>query len=163
MGLMDTLRSLLGGGSAPKPAPSAGAAGPRAAAATPAGTGTAAAAAQSPPAGGDPIMGAALGLVGQGGSGLPALLDKLKAGGLGEHADIWVGSGDNMPVSAGGLTKALGAEQIAGIAAKTGLSEDAVASGLAKTLPAVIDKLTPEGTVPDAASLARHFSTQFGK
>lgn len=151
---MDMLRSFLGGGSAAKPASPAAAAAPAAAPT---------AATQTAAAGGDPIMGAVMGLVGEGGSGLPGLLGKLKAGGLGEHADEWVGTGDNMPVSPGGLTRALGADQIAGIAAKTGLSEDAVASGLANTLPMVIDKLTPEGTVPDAASLARHFTAQFGK
>lgn len=158
MGLMDWFRSLLGGGNAPKATPTAGASGPRPSAASSAtsaaaGAGTVAGVAgKAPTAGADAIMSAAMALVGSGGSGLPALLEKLRAGGLGEVADTWVGTGDNMPVSAQGLTAALGADQISAIAAKTGLPEEAVASGLAKALPGIVDKLTPEGLVPDAAS-----------
>ena len=108
-------------------------------------------------------MSAAMALVGSGGSGLPALLEKLHAGGLGEVADTWVGTGDNMPVSTRGLTAALGADQISAMAAKAGVPDDVMASGLAEALPGIVDKLTPEGLVPDAASLAGHFATQFGR
>jgi len=108
-------------------------------------------------------MSAAMTLVGSGGSGLPALLAQLHSGGLGEVAETWVGTGDNMPVSPKGLTAALGADQISALATKAGLSEDAMASGLAKALPGIVDKLTPEGLVPDEATLARHFAVQFGK
>lgn len=75
MGLMDMLRSILGGGNTPKAGSATGATGPRAAAATAAGAGKVTGAAKAPAAGGDPIMDAALGLVGQGGSELPALLE----------------------------------------------------------------------------------------
>lgn len=108
-------------------------------------------------------MNAAMALAGSGGSGVPALLEKLRAGGLGEVAETWIGTGDNMPVSPKGLTAALGADQISAMAAKAGLPEEAIASGLAKALPGIVDKLTPEGLVPDAASLARHFAAHFGK
>lgn len=161
MGLMDSLRSLFGGGKkqaapARQPSPQA----PAAAAATVSATAAVATAAGSTS---DPVREAALGLVGPGGSGLPALLEKLKDGGLREVIDTWVGTGDNMPVSAGGLSRALGPETIAGIAGKLGLPEDEVAAGLASALPEVVDKLTPEGFVPDADGLAKHFAAQFKK
>jgi len=113
--------------------------------------------------GADAFMDAAMALVGSGGSGLPALLEKLRAGGLGEGADTWVGTGDNMPVSSQGLTAAVGADQLSAMAAKAGVPEDVMASGVAKALPGIVDKLTPEGFVPDAATLARHFTAQFKK
>ena len=126
--------------------------------------GTAAEATGAAPTGGaDATVKAAMALVGSGGSGLPALLEKLHAGGLGEVVDTWVGTGDNMPVSTSGLTAALGADQISAMAAKAGIPVDVMASGLAKALPGIVDKLTPEGLVPDEASLAGHFATQFGK
>ena len=108
-------------------------------------------------------MSAALALVGSGGSGLPGLLERLRGGGLGEVVETWIGTGDNMPVSSRGLTAALGADQISAMAAKAGLPDDAMASGLAEVLPGIVDKLTPEGFVPDTASLARHFTAQLGK
>lgn len=165
MGLMDWFRSLLGGGTAPKASPPAAATAPRPSAPSPtAGAETAAGAPSRAPTGAaDSIMSAAMALVGSGGSGLPALLEKLRAGGLGEVVETWIGTGDNMPVSSQGLTAALGADQISAMAANAGLPDDAMASGLAKVLPGIVDKLTPEGFVPDAASLARHFTAQLGK
>lgn len=108
-------------------------------------------------------MTAAMALVGSRGSELPALLGRLRAGGLGEVTETWIGTGDNMPVSPQGLTAALGADHISAMAATAGLPEDVMASGLAKALPGIVDKLTPEGFVPDAASLAGHYTAQFGK
>ena len=165
MGLMDWFRSLLGGGNAPKAGSAAGGTVPRPSAAPPAAPPKTVipVPSEAPTGGDDPIMSAAMALVGTGGSGVPALLEKLRAGGLGEVAETWIGTGDNMPVSPKGLTAALGAEQISALAAKAGLSEEAMASGLAKALPAIIDRLTPEGLVPDAASLAKHFAVQFGE
>lgn len=165
MGLMDWLRSILGGGTAPKASPTAAASGPRTSAApSAAGPGMVVGAPSGAPTGAaEAIMSAAMSLVGSGGSGLPTLLGKLRSAGLGEVVETWVGTGDNMPVSPKGLTAALGADQISAMAAKAGLSEDAMASGLAEVLPGIVDKLTPEGFVPDAASLAKHFTAQFGK
>lgn len=165
MGFMDWFRSLLGGGNAPKAGPTAGATGPRPPVAPPrvAAETVAAATSGAPTGGADPIMGAAMALVGSGGSGLPALLGKLRSGGLGEVAETWIGTGDNMPVSPKGLTAALGADQISAMATKAGVTEEAMASGLARVLPGIVDKLTPEGFVPDAPGLARHFTAQFGK
>ena len=165
MGLMDWFRSLRGGGNAPKASPAAQAPKPQPSTAqTAPGAGTAAGVTSAAPTGGaDAFMSAAMALVGAGGSGVPALLEKLRAGGLGEVADTWIGTGDNMPVSSQGLTAALGADQISAMAAKAGVPDDVMATGLAKALPGIIDKLTPEGFVPDAATMAAHFTAQLKK
>lgn len=79
--------------------------------------------------------------------GLGGLVAKLAASGLGEQAASWVGSGENLPVSAEQLQAALGSGPIANIAAKLGFSSEQVSTQLAGLLPGVIDKLTPNGVI----------------
>ena len=79
--------------------------------------------------------------------GLNGVLDKLKAGGLGDVAASWVGKGANLPVSADQISSALGSGAIADMAAKFGISPDALSAQIAQHLPAVIDKMTPNGEV----------------
>ena len=67
----------------------------------------------------------------------------------------WIGTGENLPISAQQLQSVLGNEQVRAIAQKLGISGDAAASGLASVLPQVIDKLTPTGTVPESGALGQ--------
>lgn len=46
-----------------------------------------------------------------------------------------------------------GSGQLGSIATRLGLSQDEVAAKLAELLPGVVDKLTPNGQVPDAGGL----------
>jgi uncharacterized protein YidB (DUF937 family) len=103
-------------------------------------------------AGGD-LAGAIGGLVG-GQGGLGALLGQLNAGGLGDAASSWVSTGPNKAVDPQALGNALGAEQVQGLAAKSGLDIGTLLPVLAAALPSVIDALTPDGNVPtgDAAA-----------
>jgi uncharacterized protein YidB (DUF937 family) len=98
--------------------------------------------------------GAISGLLGQGGSALPGLLEKFGAGGLGPVAQSWVGKGANLPVSGAQIKSILGSDVVASVAAKLGLSPEAAADKIAQVLPGVIDKLTPDGIVPDPGALA---------
>lgn len=79
--------------------------------------------------------------------GLSGVLDKFKSGGLGEQVASWVGHGDNLPVSADQITSALGSGQIAEMAAKFGLTPEALSGQIAQHLPGVVDKMTPNGEV----------------
>lgn len=83
--------------------------------------------------------------------GLPGLIDKFKNNGLGDIVTTWVGTGANQPITADQIIQAIGTERIQKIAGKLGMPESEVSAGLAAMLPQVIDKLTPKGTVPDAA------------
>ncbi len=110
----------------------------------------------------DSIAGAVLGKVGgeQGGmaqvamemfnqnGGLNGILDKFKAGGLGEAAASWVGKGENMSISADQISSVLGNGAIAEMAAKFGINPETLSAQIAEHLPTVIDKLTPDGEVP---------------
>ncbi|HEV7414286.1 MAG TPA: YidB family protein [Casimicrobiaceae bacterium] len=80
--------------------------------------------------------------------GLTGILGKLHQTGLGEHADSWVGTGANLPVSEDQLSQTLGSGAIGRVAAQCGIAPGAAAGGLAQMLPQIINQLTPQGTVP---------------
>ncbi|MHB1344756.1 MAG: YidB family protein [Thermoleophilia bacterium] len=105
----------------------------------------------------DSAMEAVAGMLGSGGGGLGSMLEKLKAGGLGGAADSWVGTGENKAVSGDQVKSALGEDAIMGVAKKLGLPSGAAATAVAAALPKIIDKLTPDGTVPDAGALMERF------
>lgn len=100
--------------------------------------------------GGNQMLNLIMGLINdQGRGGLSGLLEQLKAGGLGQVADSWVSTGQNLPVSADQITKALGSPQLAQLAQQFGISAEALPAQLAGMLPQVVDKLTPQGRIPD--------------
>ncbi|MDO9195877.1 YidB family protein, partial [Rhodoferax sp.] len=80
--------------------------------------------------------------------GLGALLQQLQQGGLGEAAQSWVSSGQNLPVSADQLQAALGGDRIGALAQQVGLDPGDLAGQLAQYLPQVVDRLTPDGQLP---------------
>jgi uncharacterized protein YidB (DUF937 family) len=80
--------------------------------------------------------------------GLTGILGKLRQTGLGEHADSWVGTGANLPVSQDQLSQVLGSGAIGRIAEQCGVAPGAAAGGLAQILPQIINQLTPDGQVP---------------
>ena len=79
--------------------------------------------------------------------GVGGILDKFKAGGLGDAAASWVGKGENMPVSADQISSVLGSDQIAAMAAKFGIDPATLSAQIAEHLPTVVDKMTPNGAV----------------
>lgn len=85
--------------------------------------------------------------------GLPGLLQSLHDKGLGNLASSWVGTGQNLPITAEQIQHVLGSDQVKQMAAKVGISPDAAGTSLAQLLPTLIDKLTPNGQVPQHSSL----------
>ena len=84
----------------------------------------------------------------------------LTQGGLGNVASSWVGTGQNMPVSPDQITSALGGDGgvggiLAQLAQQAGMSHGEAASGLSQILPSLVDKLTPDGQVPQQDSLEK--------
>lgn len=80
--------------------------------------------------------------------GLGGLVEQFKSKGLGDIANSWVGTGQNMPISAAQVQQGLGADVVNQLAAKAGIPADHVSALLARFLPQVVDKLTPGGQVP---------------
>ena len=85
--------------------------------------------------------------------GLAALLQQFMGAGLGDKADSWVGTGKNQALSGDEVEQALGSEKVDELAQKAGVSHDEAKNGMAEALPEVVDKVTPEGKLPDAGSL----------
>jgi uncharacterized protein YidB (DUF937 family) len=81
--------------------------------------------------------------------GLSGIQDLFRKAGLGDHVASWIGNGDNKPVSADQIKQALGASGHLGqLAQAAGVSEDDAAHHLTELLPEIVNKLTPQGSIP---------------
>lgn len=104
---------------------------------------------------GNPLLEAVLSMVNNPESGgLKGLLDKFQEGGLGHIADSWVSTGKNLPISADQIQEALGSGQLGSLAEKLGMSQGEASAKVAELLPGVVDKLTPNGQIPDMGALS---------
>ncbi len=92
-------------------------------------------------------------LTGQQTGGLQGLVQNFTQKGLGNIVSSWVSTGPNLPVSADQVQSALGNDAIGSIAQKSGLAPEATSSILAQVLPGIVDKLTPEGKIPEMGNL----------
>lgn len=90
---------------------------------------------------------------GQGGIG--NLVQKFTSNGLGDVVSSWVGKGENQPVSQDQIQNVLGPEKIQEISSQTGMDNNAITGQLSKLLPQVVDKLTPDGKVPEGDILSQ--------
>jgi uncharacterized protein YidB (DUF937 family) len=81
-------------------------------------------------------------------AGLGGLLDQFRQKGYGDHADSWVGTGENQPLPPHAVSEVIGDDQIAQMAQQAGVSTDEARNGLSQLLPQVVDHLTPDGQVP---------------
>jgi uncharacterized protein YidB (DUF937 family) len=96
---------------------------------------------------------AVMGLLDQFG-GLDGLLQRFQSAGLGDKVQSWVGTGtENAALSSEEVTRALGDDGLARVAEATGTDPAGAASGLADALPGLIDRLTPDGRLPDLGAL----------
>lgn len=105
--------------------------------------------------GGQSQMAAVLGSLLQQHGGLGGLVGALSKGGLDQQVKSWVGTGQNLPASAGQITQALGHANIGQIAQQLGLDHGQAGNVLAQLLPQLIDHLTPHGTLPTGAAAAQ--------
>ncbi len=76
------------------------------------------------------------------------LVDRFRRIGHGALAESWVSNKANMPLGVDILKAALGAETLAALAQKTGLSQAEVLLRLNVALPDVVNRFTPNGELP---------------
>lgn len=99
------------------------------------------------------LINAVIGMLGSGsgsqGGGLGELVARFQQGGLGDVVSSWISTGQNLPISAEQLQSVLGGGALQDIAAKLGVSPEQASGSLADLLPQVVDKLTPNGQVPE--------------
>jgi uncharacterized protein YidB (DUF937 family) len=87
------------------------------------------------------------------GGGLQKLIASFQQNGLGDVVGSWISTGPNAPVSPAQLGQALGADRLGQLSQQTGLDAGSLTSQLSTLLPGLVDKLTPEGNVPEAGAL----------
>ena len=85
--------------------------------------------------------------------GLGGLVQSFQQGGLGDVVNSWVSTGQNLPISAEQIKAVLGGGQLQDIASQLGVSTEQASGGLADLLPQVVDKLTPNGQLPEGGDL----------
>lgn len=85
--------------------------------------------------------------------GLGGLVQSFQQGGLGNIVNSWVSTGQNLPISAEQIQAVLGGGKLQEIAAQLGVSTEQASGGLADLLPQLVDKLTPNGQVPEGGDL----------
>ena len=87
--------------------------------------------------------------------GISGLQQMFQQKGLGGVVNSWIGTGQNMPVSADQLQNVLHSGALEQVAAKAGIDSSQLTSMMSTLLPHVVDKLTPNGQVPDSGVLAQ--------
>jgi uncharacterized protein YidB (DUF937 family) len=85
--------------------------------------------------------------------GLGGLLEKLTNAGHGDAVTSWLGSGQNAPIQPDKLGSALGQTTVSDLAQRAGVSEAELLAQLSRVLPGVVDKLTPNGHIPNPAEV----------
>ena len=85
--------------------------------------------------------------------GLDALIDKFKKNGFEDVINSWIGTGQNQAISPTQLREALGQKTVNDLSRQAGAPQDDLLSQLSKYLPGVIDKLTPNGQLPNPTDL----------
>ena len=94
-------------------------------------------------------------LTGKGGDGmgLSRLLDQFKGAGMGDKAESWVSNGENQSLDPDEVEKAIGSERLAKMSKQTGESVGALKTDLSKMIPDAVNKLTPDGKMPNPGEL----------
>jgi uncharacterized protein YidB (DUF937 family) len=85
--------------------------------------------------------------------GLQGLVQSFHDKGLGGLMSSWVSTGPNPPITADQVHQALGSDKVKELAAAAGISPDVAGSAIAELLPGIVDKLTPNGQVPEHSSV----------
>ena len=92
------------------------------------------------------VLGEVMGNGGQG--GLSAIVAKLQQAGLGDQVKSWIGTGQNLPITAEQLHQVLGSDTVKQLAARFNIPVDQISKVLAQALPKAVDSASPNGTLP---------------
>ena len=81
--------------------------------------------------------------------GLGGFLGRFRNAGLSDTVNSWITSGSNTPLSNEQLESALGSEKLTSLATQAGVNRSTAVSALSAIVPQVVDRLTPNGELPD--------------
>ena len=85
--------------------------------------------------------------------GFHGFIERFREAGLGEAAESWITDDDNQPLTDEQLTSALGEDTVEAVADQSGVDRATAVSALGLMTPHVVDRLTPDGEIPDETSL----------
>ena len=85
--------------------------------------------------------------------GIAGLQRMFQQGGLGGVINSWISNGPNPPISASQLQNVVHGGALQQAAQQNGMDASALTGMMASLLPHLVDKLTPNGQVPDASAL----------
>jgi uncharacterized protein YidB (DUF937 family) len=109
--------------------------------------------AMSKAAGSNPAAAGILEMIQNHPGGLNGLVQSFHQNGLGGLVNSWTSTGENQAATAAQIQQVLGSDRVQALAQKLGVSPEAAGSTLAQLLPTVIDKLTPNGSIPEQSNL----------
>ena len=87
--------------------------------------------------------------------GISGLQQMFQQKGLGGVVSSWISTGQNQPISGDQLQSVLHSDALQRIAQKAGIDPSQAGAMLSNLLPQLVDKLTPNGQVPDSGALAQ--------
>lgn len=85
--------------------------------------------------------------------GLAGVANKFNQQGLGNIIQSWISNSDNLPVSISQLIQVFGDLDIQKLAKSVGYDSQETVELIAKYLPKLINKATPDGVIPDHVDL----------
>ena len=85
--------------------------------------------------------------------GISGLEKQFQQGGLGHVIGSWISTGQNLPISADQLQNVLHSGALQAAAQKAGMSPDQLTAAMSSLLPHLVDKLSPNGQLPDNNAL----------
>ncbi len=97
---------------------------------------------------------AGMGSLGGGMGGIGGILSMFQQAGLGHIAQSWVGNGPNQPVSPDQLQNVFGQDRVQSMASQAGMQPQDFLSQLSQHLPNAIDRMTPNGQLPDEGTIS---------
>src|ERR1700738_524841 len=100
------------------------------------------------------VLSEVLGNGGQG--GLSAIVAKLWHAGFVDQVKSWIGTGQNLPITAEQLQQVLGSDTVKQLAARFNIPVDQLARVLAQQLPKAVDHASPDGKLhirPEACEI----------
>jgi uncharacterized protein YidB (DUF937 family) len=87
--------------------------------------------------------------------GLQGLVSGLNKNGMADHVQSWVGSGQNKPVSAADVQEHADPAMLNKIAEQAHMTPEQVSQNIAKVLPEMVNKATPQGQMPTEDPFAK--------
>ena len=81
--------------------------------------------------------------------GLGGVLQRFQHKGYSQQAASWVSTGPNEALEPQAVNDVVGTDELSRLSQQLGVSQDEVSSGMAQILPEMVNRLTPQGGVPD--------------